>query len=118
MQHCGAQICAESVSSRESFQVGLPVAADGRINLPALMTWLASQSFNEVLFECGATLAGAMLRDALVDELVLYVAPKIMGQAGRALVNVPDLTAMEDVYQLKMTDVRQLGGDLRVTLQR
>ena len=58
---------------------------DGRIDLDALLDELAAREHSEVLFECGATLAGALVTQKLVDELVVYVAPKFMGGDARSL---------------------------------
>ncbi|MBV0932341.1 bifunctional diaminohydroxyphosphoribosylaminopyrimidine deaminase/5-amino-6-(5-phosphoribosylamino)uracil reductase RibD [Marinobacterium weihaiense] len=90
--------------------------ADGRVDLAALLPWLAQHAqCNELLIECGATLAGSALRAGLVDELVLYMAPTLLGSAARPLFNLP-LEQMAQQYRLQLTDTRQLGDDLRLTL--
>ena len=71
---------------------------------------------NEVLLECGARLAGAFVADGLVDELLLYLAPHLMGAAARGLFELPDLQAMAQRIQLEWQDVRRVGDDLRLTL--
>lgn len=87
----------------------------GRIDLPKLLSYLADkESCNEVLVECGAQLAGAMLEAGLVDELVHYMAPKLMGSDARPLVHLP-LTEMSQAIEMQLKDVRQLGQDLRMT---
>ncbi len=89
---------------------------DGRVDLAALLPWLAEHAqCNELLIECGATLAGAALRAGLVDELVLYLAPTLLGSSARPLFNLP-LEQMAQQYRLQLTDTRQLGDDLRLTL--
>lgn len=94
--------------------VALPSAAD-RIDLTALMTYLADLALNEVLLECGATLSGAMLRAGLIDELVLYVAPVLLGSGARGLFQLPELHRMEQGIGLTITDIRAVGDDWRVT---
>jgi diaminohydroxyphosphoribosylaminopyrimidine deaminase/5-amino-6-(5-phosphoribosylamino)uracil reductase len=79
---------------------------------------LAARETNEVLIESGPTLAGAALADGLVDELVVYVAPHLMGDAARGLVHLPGLEHMADRLAMRFRDVRQVGGDLRLTLTR
>ena len=81
----------------------------------AVLTLLAEREINEVLLECGPTLAGAFLDAGLVDELVLYLAPHLMGDSARGLFHLPGLEAMKDRISLEWLDVRQVGRDLRIT---
>jgi diaminohydroxyphosphoribosylaminopyrimidine deaminase/5-amino-6-(5-phosphoribosylamino)uracil reductase len=92
-----------------------PAAAGARIDLRALMRYLGERELNEVLFETGPTLAGAAMQAGIVDELVLYLAPHLMGDAARGLFRLPGLDRMADRLALTITDVRQVGPDLRVT---
>lgn len=90
-------------------------AVDGRIDLHWLLRYLAaSEQTNEVLIEAGAQLAGAFLEAQLVDELVVYMAPTLLGSAARPLLQLP-LDKMEQQKRLIMTDLLQLGDDLRLT---
>jgi diaminohydroxyphosphoribosylaminopyrimidine deaminase/5-amino-6-(5-phosphoribosylamino)uracil reductase len=79
------------------------------------MYWLSELQANEVHVEAGATLCGALLHGKLVDEIVVYIAPHIMGSDARGLFNIPGLDNMADRIRLDIKDVRQLGGDLRIT---
>ncbi|NQD36873.1 bifunctional diaminohydroxyphosphoribosylaminopyrimidine deaminase/5-amino-6-(5-phosphoribosylamino)uracil reductase RibD [Permianibacter sp. IMCC34836] len=88
-----------------------------RVDLPAVLAALAERQINAVLVEAGATLAGAFLAAGLVDELMLYVAPKLLGDSARPLLQLPVFTALPQCPQLKLVDVRQLGDDLRLTLR-
>lgn len=90
----------------------LPTQA-GRIDLQQLMRSLAEMEVNELHVEAGATLAGALLQQGLVDELILYTAPLLMGSEGRPLFQLP-LSKMSQKVPLKITDVRQLADDLRI----
>ena len=85
------------------------------VDLPALMEFLAEREINEVLLETGATLGGAILRAGLIDELVIYMAPILMGSDARGLFRLPNLTRMEERIELELLDVRAVGKDWRVT---
>jgi len=91
--------------------------AHGRVDLAALMRWLAQQEINEVLLEAGPTLAGSALTSGLVDELVIYVAPHLMGDGGRGLFHLPGLQRMEHRIPLVIDEVRRIGPDLRLRLR-
>ena len=95
-------------------QIKLPNDGKGRIDLRALLQTLAQMDCNEVLFECGATLAGSLLMTGLVDELVIYLAPKLMGSDARSLMNFHQLSLMSEVPELEFTSIRRLGDDLRI----
>ncbi len=96
-------------------QVLATPAGPGGVDLEYLLRYLARQDINEVLIEAGTTLAGAALQAGLVDELVLYLAPHLMGDAGRGLCHLPGLELMGDRLPLVIRDVRLVGPDLRVT---
>lgn len=85
------------------------------VDLPALLEELARREINEVLVETGATLGGAVLQSGLVDELVLYMAPKLMGDGARGLFRLPGLETMEQAVELEIRDVRAVGRDWRIT---
>lgn len=89
----------------------------GRIDLERVMAALAARGVNELLLECGPTLAGAALQAGLVDELVIYVAPHLMGHAARGLVQLPGLDRMAQRVDLRFEEVRQVGADLRLVLR-
>ncbi len=89
---------------------------DGRVDLAALLTLLAQRGINEVHVEAGAALSGALLGAGLVDEWVAYVAPMAVGDTARGLFMQPPLTTLADAARFRLADVRQIGGDLRLTL--
>ena len=93
--------------------VALPDAG-GRVSLPALMAALAGRGVNEVHTECGPTLAGALLEPGLVDEIVVYLAPALLGDAARGMFTLPGVAAMRDRLHLEITGVTRLGADLRI----
>lgn len=94
--------------------VTLPDAA-GRVDMLAMLRDLAQRGVNEVLVEAGSTLNGALLRAGLVDELLLYVAPQLLGDAARSIAALGELTRLDQRVSLKWQDVRQIGDDLRIT---
>jgi diaminohydroxyphosphoribosylaminopyrimidine deaminase / 5-amino-6-(5-phosphoribosylamino)uracil reductase len=91
-----------------------PNAAQAQVDLAVLMQALTALPCNEVLIEAGATLSGAFLQSGLVDELLLYYAPKLMGHTARGMFALPELTQMSAVRDLHILDVRQFGQDLRI----
>ncbi|MDD3353562.1 bifunctional diaminohydroxyphosphoribosylaminopyrimidine deaminase/5-amino-6-(5-phosphoribosylamino)uracil reductase RibD [Zoogloea sp.] len=86
----------------------------GKVELSALMSELGRRGINEVLAESGFKLNGSLLREGCVDELILYLAPSLVGDAARGLFNLPALTCLGDKRQLVFQDVRQVGKDLRI----
>lgn len=94
----------------------LPLSAEGRFDLAAVMRLLAARDINEVHVEAGPTLCGALLKAGLVDELLLYVAPMLMGDGARPLLAGLGIEAMEQAVKLKVFDARMLGEDLRLRL--
>jgi len=94
-----------------------PADAGGRVDLRVLLCYLAEREINEVLVEAGPTLAGAAMQAGLVDELVLYQAAHLMGDAARGLFHLPGLARMDQRIALEIIDVRQIGPDLRIRLQ-
>lgn len=92
----------------------LPHGADA-IDLPGLMGELAAREVNEVLLETGAILSGAALRAGLIDELIVYMAPKLMGDGARGLFHTPGLESLADAVELEISDIRAVGRDWRIT---
>ncbi|WP_409526531.1 bifunctional diaminohydroxyphosphoribosylaminopyrimidine deaminase/5-amino-6-(5-phosphoribosylamino)uracil reductase RibD [Nitrincola sp. MINF-07-Sa-05] len=93
----------------------LPAADNGGIDLPALLRRLvAERNCNEILVECGATLAGAFVEAGLVDELVVYMAPTLLGSDARPLLMMP-LSRMSQQLRLELIDMKVLEQDLRLT---
>lgn len=88
--------------------------AQGKVDLSALLNALAQRGINEVLCEAGTTLNGALLAQGLVDELLLYYAPSLMGHHARGMFNLPILESMQQRVMLEWLDIRQVGPDLRI----
>lgn len=89
-------------------------SADGQVDLPAILGDLARRGTNEVLVEAGRTLNGALFKTGLVDELVLYLAPQLLGDAARGLADLGELTQLQQGVAMQWQDVRQVGSDLRI----
>ncbi|HAS52292.1 MAG TPA: bifunctional diaminohydroxyphosphoribosylaminopyrimidine deaminase/5-amino-6-(5-phosphoribosylamino)uracil reductase RibD [Gammaproteobacteria bacterium] len=87
------------------------------LNLQRVMRELARRECNEVHVECGPTLAGALLQAGLVDELVIYMAPILLGDRARSLFALPELTEMQERRELEIRDMRAVGKDWRITLK-
>lgn len=87
---------------------------DTGLDLDAVLVRLAQYGINEVLVEAGATLAGAFVAAGLVDELIIYQAPHLMGDAGHPLVRLPGLDTMARRQPLEWLDMRRVGEDLRL----
>ena len=87
--------------------------ASGKVNLAAMLQDLGAKHLNEVHVEAGHKLNGSLLRDGLVDELLTYLAPKLMGQ-GRGMTNLGPFTSLDDVKALSFHEVTQIGPDLRI----
>ena len=88
---------------------------DGRVDLVALLRALAKREINEVHVEAGAGLNGALLSAALVDELLLYLAPCMIGDPARGIAAIPGgLARLADRIPLEIHDVARIGDDLRV----
>lgn len=96
-------------------QIAVPLR-EQQLDLVAMMMLLGQRQINSVWVEAGATLAGALLQAGLVDELIVYLAPKLLGHEGRGLCQLPGLSQLADAPAFRFSDVRQVGDDLRLTL--
>ena len=89
-----------------------------RPDAETVLRHLASEEdCNELLVEAGPTLSGDLLSRGLVDEVVLYLAPHLIGDAGRGLFHLPGLESMDQRRPLRIRDLRRVGEDIRMTLQ-
>jgi diaminohydroxyphosphoribosylaminopyrimidine deaminase/5-amino-6-(5-phosphoribosylamino)uracil reductase len=94
--------------------VSMPDAA-GRVDLEKLLRYLAAEKqCNDVLLETGAELAGAMLDAKLIDEVITFVAPKLLGSEARPLFSLPGIKTMADQVSLEFLDVAIVGKDCRM----
>lgn len=112
-----ARLFAEPGEILQLTAADLPLDSSGRLSLPRLLTVLGEREINEVWTEAGATLAGALLGQGLVDEAVLYLAPTWLGADARPLAALPSLTSLADAARWQITDLRQIGPDVRIMLR-
>jgi diaminohydroxyphosphoribosylaminopyrimidine deaminase/5-amino-6-(5-phosphoribosylamino)uracil reductase len=89
---------------------------DGHIDLHAVLTDLAEKQVNLLHVEAGSVLCGALLKNDLVDEIIVYMAPHIMGNSAKGLFHLPGLDKMHQRINLEMVDFRKIGNDMRLTL--
>jgi diaminohydroxyphosphoribosylaminopyrimidine deaminase / 5-amino-6-(5-phosphoribosylamino)uracil reductase len=108
----------ESVSWKALRRAGAEIhrleAVDGHLPLEAVLAYLGQRQLNEVLVEAGPTLAGALLKARLVDELVLYMAPCLLGDGARGLVHLPGVSTLAQQLPLHIDDIRAIGTDWRI----
>ena len=102
--------------SMDAERAAVPVQG-GRFDLDAVLALLAARGINEVQLEAGATLAGAFLSAGLVDELLLYIAPVLLGERARPLFDGLHIDAMTERLQLQAIDSRRIGDDHRLLLR-
>ena len=103
--------------SRHATVVTLQADLCGRVSLPETLDLLGAREVNELWVEAGPRLAGALLAQWLVDELILYVAPKLLGPQARPLAELPELTRLQDAPGFVMMEARPIGADLRLRLR-
>jgi diaminohydroxyphosphoribosylaminopyrimidine deaminase / 5-amino-6-(5-phosphoribosylamino)uracil reductase len=87
---------------------------EGKVCLKTLLSHLASREINEVLVEGGEGLNGALMAQNLIDELIIYYAPKLMGGAAKSMFAMPAFTNMQQAINLQILDVRHIGTDIRL----
>ena len=87
------------------------------LDLPAVFARLAELEINDVLVEAGPRLSGALLNAGLVDEWLLYVAPKLLGDGAKPVASLARLTKLEAAPEFALLDSKVIGPDLRLRLQ-
>ncbi len=107
----GRQARLESLGAR----VVMAPGPGRKTDLAAVVAHLGALGFNEVTVESGARLNGSLLRAGLVDELVLYLAPALLGDRAQGLFALPEFTHLGEALRPRIVDVRAVGGDLRIT---
>ena len=87
-----------------------------QLDLSALLDFLAKQEINEVMVEAGGTLAGSFVKAGLVDELVVFQSPDIMGSSAQAVFYLPEINKMNEKIHYEYVDLRKIGRDLKLVL--
>ena len=106
----------------EPRQIREPVLEGGsavttRLSLPDVLDRLGRREVNELWVEAGPRLAGALLRHALVDELIIYMAPRLLGPQARPLIEMGELHALDAAPRFIVVETRQIGDDVRLRLR-
>lgn len=116
----GTLIAAAAESARKAALIAKGASvlvlpnSGGDVDLAGLMLELARRSLNEVHVEAGAKLNGALLQARLIDELLVYLAPSVLGDDARAMFDMPELHDLAQRNELEVRDVRMIGADIRV----
>jgi diaminohydroxyphosphoribosylaminopyrimidine deaminase/5-amino-6-(5-phosphoribosylamino)uracil reductase len=103
----------EKLRAKGAEVVILPNAA-GKVELADLMRELARRELNEIHVEAGVKLNGSLVGAGLVDELVVYLAPSLLGDGGSGMFNLPAIARLDEKLELRLADVQRLGADVRV----
>jgi diaminohydroxyphosphoribosylaminopyrimidine deaminase/5-amino-6-(5-phosphoribosylamino)uracil reductase len=107
-------ISTENIALGESTQVVvLGADAGGRVDIGAWVKYLGEQSFNEIMVEAGPTLSGALLKGGWVDRLIIYQAPKLLGDDARAMAAMT-FSALAEAPEFEINEVTRVGPDLRI----
>lgn len=91
--------------------------SEGKVCLETLLSHLAAREINELLTEAGEGLNGALLAQNLIDELLIYYAPKLMGSTAKGMFALPEFTDMQQAIDLQIIDMRQIGVDIRLRVK-
>jgi diaminohydroxyphosphoribosylaminopyrimidine deaminase/5-amino-6-(5-phosphoribosylamino)uracil reductase len=93
-------------------------AREGKINITECMYFLAKQDINNVFVEAGATLMESLFKKSLIDELILYISPKIIGGTGRSFSGVTYIKKLSEKIKYKINDMILIGNNLKVRLEK
>jgi diaminohydroxyphosphoribosylaminopyrimidine deaminase/5-amino-6-(5-phosphoribosylamino)uracil reductase len=105
-----------ALSARGVTVIDMP-GPGGKVDLAAMLRDLARREINELHVEAGHKLNGSFIREGLVDEYLVYLAPRLLGP-GQGMANLPVLTALGDAVQLGFHAVERIGPDLRLLLRQ
>jgi diaminohydroxyphosphoribosylaminopyrimidine deaminase/5-amino-6-(5-phosphoribosylamino)uracil reductase len=84
-------------------------------DLRAVIEHLGKLEINDVWVEAGAGLNGALLQAGLIDELIIYMAPRLLGSTARGMFDLPALESLADGFGVTFDEIRKVGSDLRIT---
>ncbi|PSJ17833.1 bifunctional diaminohydroxyphosphoribosylaminopyrimidine deaminase/5-amino-6-(5-phosphoribosylamino)uracil reductase RibD [Nitrosomonas supralitoralis] len=111
---CDGGLKKKNALSSMGAQVFTIPNTEGSVDLNKMMAILADLEINEVLVEAGRELNGALIEAGLVDEMIFYLAPHLLGDDARGMIKLPELTCLEQKKELKIQDVRMIGQDIRI----
>jgi len=112
--HGREAVVPDYLQSRDKVTLSPVACVNGRIDLAAMMEALARAEVNEVLVEAGPVLSGALMSAGLVDELWLYVAPKLLGDSACGLMRLPMIERLDQALDLSIKEIRAVGDDWRI----
>ena len=95
-------------------EIAVLANSSGKVNLPEMLKELARRGINEVHAEGGVKLNGSLVREGCVDELLVYLAPSLLGDSAQGMVNLPEMKALDEHVVLEIRGVERVGGDLRI----
>lgn len=104
---------AAALSARGAEIVVLP-NANGKVELPDMLEELGRRGINELHVEAGSKLNGSLLREGCVDELLIYLAPLLIGDAGQGMFHLPEVVELSRAQRLVMAEVTPIGDDVRI----
>jgi diaminohydroxyphosphoribosylaminopyrimidine deaminase / 5-amino-6-(5-phosphoribosylamino)uracil reductase len=113
-------VCADKAPANMRNNVEIVQFPDGRgkIDLPRALADIGSRGVNELHLEAGARLMGPMIQAGLVDELLVYLAPKLLGRDAREMFSLPEPLKLADALQFEFHDVARVGEDVRLMLRK
>ena len=91
--------------------------SNSKVDLTAVMKDLADREINELFVEAGSSLLGKLVEEELVDEMILFIAPHMLGDASRGLINSKPIKTMQDRINFEIDQVRRIGKDLKLILK-
>ena len=109
----GDKLKSAQMQERGAEVIVIPNAA-GKVDLPALMQELGRRGINELHVEAGCKLNGSLLSEGCVDELLVYLAPHLLGDRARGMADLPELTDLGGRRVLKFADTSAVGDDIRI----
>ena len=95
-------------------EIAVLANSGGKVDLPEMLKELARRGINEVHVEGGVKLNGSLVREGCVDELLVYLAPSLLGDSAQGMVNLPEMKALDERVALEFRGVERIGGDLRI----
>jgi diaminohydroxyphosphoribosylaminopyrimidine deaminase/5-amino-6-(5-phosphoribosylamino)uracil reductase len=104
---------AEALRAQGADIVVLP-NANGKVELPDMLEELARRGVNELHVEAGSKLNGSLLREGCVDELLVYLAPLLIGDAGQGMFHLPEVQELSKAKRLYIAEVAPMGDDVRI----
>ncbi len=112
---CAAADAAKAARLRDAgAEIVVMPNATGKVDLPALMQELGRRDINELHIESGHKLNGSLLNEGCVDELLLYLAPCLIGDHARGMADLPELADLAARRALRIDELRMVGGDIRI----